>query len=381
MFFIHGLIVSTWVSRIPAVQARLHLNNAVLGLTLLGAAFGSVLAIPVCGGLVTRFGSRAVTTYSTFGFCLSLAPASLATNAPSLATALFFLGAMAATMDVSMNVQGVEVEKALGAPTMSRFHAMFSIGGMLGAALGGVAAAHGIDPVAHFAVSAIVNAALAALFAGGMIASESVEVSGRPLFHRIPAGLLAVSAIAFCMLLSEGAMADWTAVYLRQTLLAGPGTAAAGYAVFSAAMAVFRLLGDAITLRLGNVRTVRTGSLVAASGVLWAITAPSASWALPGFAAAGAGFSVIVPIAFGAGGRVAGVSPGAGVATVTGLGYIGFLVGPPAIGFTSQVLSLRYGLGIVVLFCLIAALLAGRVGKSEFESNRRSAEGLAIEAS
>jgi MFS family permease len=156
-------------------------------------------------------------------------------------------------------------------------------------------------------------------------------------------------------------MADWTGVYLRQVLSAGPGTAAAGYAVFSAAMAIFRLLGDMITLRLGSVGTVRTGGLVAAAGLCCALCAPSPAWAMPGFAATGAGFSVIVPLVFGAGGRVKGVSPGAGIATVTGLGYFGFLVGPPTIGFTSQVVTLRYALGIVVLLCLLTAKLSSSV--------------------
>ncbi len=364
MFLVHGLVVSTWVSRIPAVQARLGLNNGVLGVTLLGTACGSVLAIPLCGWLVTRFGSRAVTSWSTFGFCCALIPISLASNAPELAAALFLFGAMGGTMDVAMNVQGVEVEKALGKPTMSRFHAMFSIGGMAGAALGGAAAARGVDPELHFAAAALLCAVVAGLGAGGMIVSRTRETAGQahrlPL-GKIPAGLLAVSGIAFCMLLSEGAMADWTAVYLRQTLAAGPGTAASGYAVFSAAMAAFRLSGDAITLRLGNVRTARVGSLVAAGGVFCAIAATSARWALPGFAAAGAGFSVIVPLAFGAGGRVEGVSPGAGIATVTGFGYVGFLIGPPVIGFTAQALTLRTALGIVVLFSLASAMLAGWV--------------------
>ena len=270
---------------------------------------------------------------------------------------------MAGTMDVSMNVQGVEVERALGTPIMSRLHALFSIGGMVGAAIGGVAAARHLSPLIHFAIAALVCLLATALFAPGMLpgSASTKPKSDRARFGHIPRELIFISAIAFCMLLSEGAMADWTAVYLRQTLLAGPGTAAAGYAIFSAAMAIFRLMGDAITLHLGDVRSVRAGSLVSAAGVLCAALAPSAAWAMPGFAAAGAGFSIIVPIAFGAGGRVRNLSPGAGVATVTGIGYMGFLIGPPAIGFTAQALGLRYGLGLIVLFCLTVSLLAGQV--------------------
>jgi MFS family permease len=361
IFLIHGLVVATWVSRIPAVQASLRLSNGALGMALLGTAVGSVLAIPFCGWLVTRFGSKPVTWWSTWGFCFSPIAIALATDFASLTAALFLYGALAGTMDVSMNVQAVEVERVLGKPTMSRFHAMFSIGGMAGGALGGGLAARNVSPLRHFAGTGVAFFLLASCFVGGMMASPPALGEHRVPFRRMPAALIAVSGIAFCLLVSEGAMADWTAVYLRQAMRAGQGTAAAGYAVFSAAMAVFRLQGDAITTALGRARTVRAGSSLAACGVLMAIVAPSTAWAIPGFAMAGAGCSVVVPLAFGAGGRVKGVAPGAGVATVTGLGYIGFLVGPPAIGFTAQALNLRFGLGIVVVMCATAAFLGGFV--------------------
>jgi MFS family permease len=153
-------------------------------------------------------------------------------------------------------------------------------------------------------------------------------------------------------------MADWTAIYLQQIFKAGQGVAAAGYAVFSGAMAVFRLLGDFITARLGPLRTVRGACLVAAAGVIFALLARTPLWAMPGFALAGIGLSVIIPLVFGSGGHIPGVSPGAGIATVTGLGYLGFIVGPPTIGFASQLVTLRYALGFVVLCCLVAAWLA-----------------------
>jgi len=358
MFLVHGLVVATWVSRIPALQAELRLSNGALGLALLGTAAGSVVAIPFCGWLVTRYGSKAVTAWSTFGFCFSPVPIGLAGGVSSLTGALFVYGALAGTMDVAMNVQGVEVERAMGRPTMSRFHAMFSIGGMLGAALGGVAASRGVAPLWHFTIAGAAFSVISMCFAPGMMEAPASMGEHRVAFRAMPAALIAVSAIAFCLLVSEGAMADWIAVYLRQTLRAGPGTAAAGYSVFSAAMASFRMMGDAITTRLGRSRTVRMASLVAAAGVACAVAAPSIGWAMCGFALAGAGCSVVVPLAFGSGGRVAGVSPGAGVATVTGLGYLGFLVGPPAIGFTAQALNLRWGLGIVVAMCGIASVLS-----------------------
>ena len=360
LFLAHGLIVSTWVSRIPAVQSVLHLSNGVLGLTLLSSALGAVSTIPVTGWLVSRYGSKRITTITSLLFCAALVLIALAFNALTLAVALFVFGVVAAGMDVSMNAQGVEVEKALGAPTMSRFHGMFSLGGMIGAGLGGLVASHGTGLLPHFALSGgLVFLGIAAISSLLLEAPKSEFHSEHRLpLKKIPPVLLALSAIGFCILLAEGAVADWTAVYLKQVLQAGPGRAAAGYAVFSASMAVFRFLGDIITARLGPMLTVRVGSLVGAAGLLWALLSQSSAWALPGFAATGAGFSVIIPLVFGAGGRVESIHPGPGIATVTGFGYIGFIVGPPAIGFAAQLSNLRYALGIVVGCCLISAFLA-----------------------
>jgi MFS family permease len=372
LFLVHGLVTATWVSRIPAIQTALGLNNGILGLTLLSGAVGAVTTIPLAGWLVTRYGSRKVSAVSSIAFCVAVALPSLAINAFTLSAALLIYGAVAAAMDVSMNAHGVDVEKAMGRPTMSRFHGMFSLGGMAGAAIGGLAAAHGAPPVLHFVTAGLVCLG-AVLIVRPMLLDvheDGMLVSHRLPLRNIPRVLWALSAIGFCILLSEGAMADWTAVYFRQVLKAGPGIAAAGYAVFSAAMAVFRLLGDLITARLGPLRTVRAGSLVAALGLFSALCMTAPALALPGFAAAGAGFSVIIPLVFGSGGRVESVSPGAGIATVTGIGYIGFLVGPPTIGFLSQLFTLRYALGWVVACCLVSAALSGSLGRLRAEPFR-----------
>jgi MFS family permease len=361
LFLVHGLVVSTWISRIPAIQAKLHLSNAVLGLTLLSSAIGAVSTIPAVGYLISRYGSKRVCTLSSIAFCLGVVLMALAFNAVTLGAALFVFGALAAAMDVSMNAQGVEVEKGMLRPTMSRFHGMFSLGAMAGAAAGGAVAARGASVPAHFAASALTNL-LGLLFVTPLLirdVSSQAQRQHRLPLNQIPRVLLALSAIGFCILLAEGAIADWTAVYLRQILGAGQGTAAAGYSVFSGAMAAFRFLGDFITERLGPLRTVRAGCLVAAGGLLSALAATSPGWSMPGFAATGAGLSVIIPLVFGSGGRVPSVSPGPGIATVTGIGYVGFIVGPPSIGFVSQIVTLRYALGIVVACCLTAALLAG----------------------
>jgi len=366
-FLIHGLVVSTWVSRIPAIQSALGLSNARLGLCLLGTAVGSVIAVPITGWLITRFGSKPVTTWSTVGFCVALAGPTFAVDAGTLFAALTLFGAMAGANDVSINSQGVAVESALAAPTMSRFHGMFSVGGMVGASIGGLLAAHGVLPRMHLAIASVLLLLLSLATAPRLLETDDkiTKRSGRLKLRRIPTVFFSLTVIGFCMFLSEGAIADWSTVYLKQVLSAGPGLAAAAYAAFSVGMAVFRLLGDSFTARLGPAVTVRSGALVAAIALSLALVAPSPSWALPAFAFTGAGFAVIVPIVFGAGGRVPSVPSGAGVAMVSGSGYIGFLFGPPLIGVLAQWSSLRMALALVVALSLVAAALANAVRGAE----------------
>jgi fucose permease len=363
LFLVHGFVIATWISRIPAVQSSLRLTNFELGLTLLASALGALCSIPVAGFLVGRFGSKRVSVVTSALFCLSLVLPALAWNAIPLAAALYIFGALAAAMDVAMNSQAVEVEKMMERPTMSRFHGMFSLGAMVGAAAGGAVAARGVETLPHFAVSGVLNVAAVMVVGGWLLESHDAHKNAdhRLPFRSMPRVLLALSAIGFCILLAEGAMADWTALYLRQVLKAGAGAAAAGYSVFSAAMATMRFLGDMVTTRLGPQRAVRMGSLVAAVGLGWALCVRDGAWAMPGFGVAGCGFSIIIPLVFGSAGRVKGVAPGAGIASVTGIGYAGFIVGPPAIGFLSQLLTLRGALVAVVLCCLLSALLAGEM--------------------
>ncbi|MBS1858875.1 MAG: MFS transporter [Acidobacteria bacterium] len=362
-FLVHGIVVSTWVSRIAGMKGALGLGDGTLGLCLLGAAIGSVTAIPICGALVTRLGSRRVALWTAVGFSLALVPLAMARSLAMLVPALVYYGMMAGANDVAMNSLAVGTERMLGTPAMSRFHAMFSFGGIVGAGLGALAAGHGVPMAEHLcagAVAALMLVAVVARLTGETRREEHAKARAkRP--RRIPMTLVALSAIGFCIFLSEGAIADWTAVYLKQVLHAGDGFAPAGYAVFSGFMALFRLVGDAITVRIGRAWTIRAGGMIAAAGLALVVSVHSPQLALAGFAMAGAGFSSIIPLVFAAGGRIPEVGDGAGVATVSGLGYLGFLAGPPAIGFISEAFSLRAGLGLLVALSASAALLVGLV--------------------
>jgi MFS family permease len=364
-FLVHGLVVSTWVSRIASVKGALHLGDGALGLALLGTAIGSLTAIPICGSLVGRYGSRRTAQWTAAGFCLSLIAIALARDGNSLFGALLLYGAMAGANDVAMNAHAVATEKLLGTPTISRFHSMFSIGGIAGAGLGAAIAGCGVPATAHLIGASAVILAFTLAATRRLVETRNGALHpAHARLRRIPGVLLVLCAIGFCIFLSEGAIADWTAVYLKQILGAGEGLAPLGYAVFSAAMAIFRLTGDAITLRLGRARVIRYGGAIAAAGLAFALLVPSPYWAMAGFAAAGAGFSSIIPLVFAAGGRIPGVAEGTGVATVSGLGYLGFLVGPPAIGFLSELTSLRVGLFLLVALSAAAAGMVGVVTRA-----------------
>ena len=358
-FFVHGLIVSTWFSRIPAVQTQLHLSPAELGLALLGTAAGALISMPITGALVTRLGSRPISIGSTILMCVSLTLLPHAPNQWFLTFALAIYGVFSGAMNVSMNSQAVVVEQVYGRAIMSSFHALFSLGGMTGSALGGLAAGRGISPQTHFVISAVLFIA-AAVAAGGLMMTGDKGRPGQPVFAKLSRPMIGLGCLAFCVLLNEGAMADWSSVYLRRSLGTGEGVAATGYAVFSFAMAFGRLLGDWMTERFGRVNIVRVGGTLAALGLGIALVVGTVPATLAGFIATGAGFSVIVPLTFGAAGRN-GESAGVGLAAVNTAGYLGFLSGPAIIGFAAELSSLRAALGIVVLLSIFVALLARTV--------------------
>ena len=362
VFFTNGVVIGTWVVRIPAIQQRLGLSEGLLGVALLGAAVGALVAMPLVGALVSRFGSRRVVGTTALLLSLSLVLPALAPNLFFLVPALVLIGASNGGLDVSMNAQAVAIEEGYGRPIMSSFHAAWSFGGLAGAALGGFLASHGVGPLPHFSAVAVL-AAIAFFAAYGALLPSHADASeeGTPAFARPTRALLGLGVISFCVLLGEGAMGDWSAVYLDNTLRTGPGFAAAGYAAFSLAMAFGRLFGDKFTERLGPARLVRSCGALAAVGLGVALAAGQPLVALVGFACAGAGFSIVFPAALSAAGRTEGMAAGPALAAVSTTGYTGFLVGPPFIGFTAELTGLGGALYLVVALSVLVVLFAGAV--------------------
>lgn len=348
IFFLHGAVFATWVSRIPAVKADIGLSTGQLGLALLGIAAGCLIAMPVAGWLVSRYGSRPVTAYSSFCFAAALALPAFATSQATLTGALCILGLAAGAMDVSMNSHAIAVERIWGRPLVSGCHAFFSIGGIAGAALGGVAAGARLAPCAHFLIAALAAEAITLAAVPGLLpgSADAVPPGRRKL--RISRALIGLAVLTFSFFLVEGAIADWSTLYLRSTTGAGAGISAAGYAVFSAAMTVGRLCGDFLRRRIGPELLIRCGSIVAAIGMAIALALPHAAPAIFGFLLVGAGCSTVVPIVFAAAGEIGKPAAGAALAFVTMSGYAGLFAGPPVIGFAAEWTSLRAALGLVL---------------------------------
>lgn len=362
VFFLNGVALGSWFVRIPAIQEKLGLGEGLLGVGLLGAAVGALVSMPLAGALASRFGSRRVVGTTALLLSLSVVLPALAPGFLLLVPAIAVLGAANGALDVSMNSQAVAVEKGYGRPIMSSFHAAFSFGGLAGASVGGLVASAGAGPLPHLAAVAAVCAAAAAIAYKALLpASADAADEGAPAFARPTRALLGLGVISFCVLLGEGAMSDWSAVYLDGTLETGPGFAAAGYAAFALTMAFGRLFGDGLAERLGPVRLVRACGALAAVGLGVALFVGQPVFALLGFACAGAGFSVVFPAALSAAGRTEGMAAGPALAAVSTAGYTGFLVGPPTIGFAAELIGLGGALFIVVALSAAIVLSAGAV--------------------
>jgi MFS family permease len=375
LFFLNGTIFATWAARLPTVQARLALRPGELGFALLGTSAGALVAMNVAGYLAARFGSRSVTTIAALSLCLILPLLALAPTLPVLVTTLIFFGASNGSMDVAMNTQGVAVERHYGRPILNSFHACWSLGGFVGALVGGLVACHGMAPLPHFLGVSLLCVILTLSTAHSLLPARAEAHGTRVAFVRPTRALLALGLVAFCVVLGEGAIANWSAIYLNGTLRTGVGLAAVGYAVFSAAMAVGRGVGDHLTARLGPRTIVRLGGLTAALGLMLALIVPWIPMVLLGFGLVGAGFSVVFPLTLSAAGRTSKQAAGTAIAAVATCGYVGFLVGPAVIGLVADALSLGVALGFVVVLSLCAAGCARAV-----DGNTSTANGQVLEA-
>src|SRR5215218_6068992 len=261
-FLLLGTVLGSWVARIPAVQNGLRLDDGQLGIALLSTSVGAILAMPATGWLVQKWGNPRVIQLAATALCASLPLLPLAPSMPLLMLALFVYGIGFGLLDVSMNVQAVAVEEGYRRPIMSTFHGVFSIGGLVGAASAGLIAGAGVGPFPHLLGVALILLVLVAI-ASRPLLDLPAAAAGVPVFAIPPRSLLGLGLLSFCVLFGEGAVADWSAVYLENVLGSSPTIAATGYAASSLAMAGMRFTGDSLNMRFGAEQLVRVGRLVA----------------------------------------------------------------------------------------------------------------------
>lgn len=356
-FMTLSILFGSWLARLPEVQAGLMLSEGQLGLALLGLPLGALTIMPLAGWLIEKLSTGKAMTIATLLFCAVLPIPTFANSQLTLMAALYVVGLANSFMNVSMNAAAAAVESQYRLTIMSACHGMFSLGAMIGAGSAGLIAAADIPLQAHLIVLALMMVVLQ-LFLRPITSTLPHSSAGGSSFALPPRSVWGLALIGFCIMIGEGAVADWSAIYLRNVLLSDPFVASLGFAGFSLSMALGRFAGDGIRQYLGATRTVFAGSMLGSAGLSIATLLPHPATAVLGFTIVGLGFSTVVPLLFSAAAKMPGVSPGAGIAAVASSGVIGFLIGPPLIGFIGEHFGLGAGLGFVAVLALAAAGIA-----------------------
>ncbi|WDG46276.1 MFS transporter [Pseudomonas chlororaphis] len=359
-FFIAGFGIAAWAPLVPYAKARAGLDEGTLGLLLLCLGVGSILAMPIAGVLAGRFGCRRVMAAGSLLICLALPLLATVSTVPLLIAGLFMFGAGLGTVDSTVNLQAVIVERASGRPMMSGFHGLFSLGGIVGAA--GVSAMLGLGLSPLGATLVVVALLVVALLKAAPHMLPYGSQSSGPAFA-VPHGVvLFIGCLCFVVFLAEGAVLDWSAVFLSAERQVDAAYAGLGYAAFALTMTVGRLTGDAIVHKLGARRVIVMGGSVAAAGLLLATLAPAWEAALVGYALVGVGCSNIVPVLYTAVGKQTVMPEAIAVPAITTLGYAGILAGPALIGFIAHGSSLSIAFGLIAVM-LIGVAASGKVLK------------------
>jgi predicted MFS family arabinose efflux permease len=357
-FMTVSVLFGSWIARLPEVKHALALSEAQLGFSLLGMAVGSLIATFIASFLFKHISTGKATSLGAFLTCLAFILPIWADNAIQLFLVLLAIGLADGFLNIAMNTAAASIQHHHHITIMSTCHGFFSLGGMIGAGSSGLIASVGVPLSIHLVVIATL------LFA--------LHLYLRPILHNIPdmprqegpAFALPSKSIAgfvwigFCIMLGEGAIADWSAIYLTDIIGSTPLMAGLGFAAFSFSMAIGRFLGDAVTRRYGPQRIVFGGSILGAAGMLLVLLVPVSIVVVMGFFLIGVGFSSIVPILFSAASKDPSVDASVGIAAVATGGLLGFLLGPPLIGFIAEGVGLSFGLTLILLLSLAAALAA-----------------------
>lgn len=360
-FFIAGLTFATWASRIPAIQAKLHLSDAGLGGVLFSLPLGLMLSLPLSGWMVSKYGSRPVMITGALLYPAILLLLASAGSVTLLAMSLFLFGVLGNLLNIAMNTQAVGVESLYGRSVMASFHGLWSLAGFSGALIGTFFVSQGFSPFIHFTIVAALAVILLFLFYKNTLPKDIGNNEPQKLFVKPDKKILLLGMIAFCCLLCEGAMSDWSGVYFKKIVEAPASMITLGYVAFTAMMALGRFLGDWLVTKLGVKNVLQISGTLITSGLLLSVILPNIITATLGFLLVGFGVSSVVPIVYGLAGKSKTMSPGTALASVSTIGFLGFLIGPPVIGFIAQAVSLRWSFTLIGILGFGTAILAGKL--------------------
>ncbi len=353
-YFCQGLCFASWASRIPDIKTKLHLSEAELGSILLALPMGQLIMMPVSGRLVTKYGSRSVLSIAILLYALELTNLGWATQGWQLALALFFFGVFGNMSNISVNTQGVLAEKIYERPIMASFHGAWSLAGFTGALVGLLMMNLKLAPRPHFFI--VITLVLIIVFIARkyLIPGTSAAGEKKKFFSKPDSTLMQLGLISFCCMAAEGTMFDWSGVYFKEVVKVPQSLVIVGYASFMIMMTTGRFTVDRIIARVGRKKMLQASGILILTGLLIAVLFPYLITATLGFLIVGFGVSSVVPTVYSTATKSTKIAPGMAIAAVSSISFLGFLLGPPLIGYIAQLANLRYSFAVVALlgFCI-----------------------------
>jgi len=363
-YFCMGLCFASWASRIPDIKTHLHLNDAAFGSILFALPVGQFLMMTFSGKLVTKYGSRKMLLLALPVYTICLSNIGLVSQGWQLAIALFLFGISGNLCNISMNTQGVAAEKLYDRSIMASFHGGWSLAGFTGALIGLAMINLRVAPYTHFWIVILIVWIIVWLnnqFLVPFQATIARDEPARKFFSKPDSTLLQLGIIGFCSMASEGAMFDWSGIYFKDVVKAPASLVILGYTSFMIMMASGRFMADRLISRFGRKHLLQVSGVMISSGLFISVLFPTLIACTIGFMMVGLGVSSIVPTVYSAAGKNGKVAPGIALATVSSVSFLGFLMGPPLIGYISAAAGLRYSFAVIGVFGICITFLVSKV--------------------
>lgn len=361
MFFMHGLCFASWASRIPTIQDSLKLSASSLGGVLFALPVGFFISLPLAGWLVNAFGSRRVVIISSMLYSAALIFIGVSSTTIALVLSLLAFGLTANLLNIAINTQAVSVERLYSKRLMASFHGLWSLAGFVGAAFGAWMIAQSTPPAIHYAMISALFLLLTISSSRFLVTTDDVNAEKRPFFAIPDKPLVGLGIIAFCSMMIEGAMFDWSGIYFIETVKVDTKLTGVGYSTFMIAMAAMRFLADGISGRYGLQKILQFSGVLTTVGLLLAVLFPSLIPAIIGFFFIGLGVSSVVPMVYSSAGKSKTLSPGTALTAVSSLGFMGLLIGPPLIGLLAEATSLRISFLAITTMSIAVVVLSSLI--------------------